>query len=110
MVSSVVTSTASTSSFLAFLKMLASKHQMHLCLEIYEEWIHLAREFQNIAHIHIYSAIPITQKQELSLKKVKSKGTLVIYKFKVTQIEAVEILKLCIAKIKEWSCRVLITR
>jgi len=57
-------------SFLAFLKMLASKHQMHLCLEIYEEWIHLAREFQNIAHIHIYSAIPITQKQELSLKKV----------------------------------------
>lgn len=57
-------------SFLAFLKMLASKHQMHLCIEIYEEWIHLAREYHNIAHIHIYSAKPVTEKQELALKKV----------------------------------------
>ncbi|PKK96663.1 MAG: ATP synthase F1 subunit delta [Tenericutes bacterium HGW-Tenericutes-3] len=58
------------SSFLAFLKMLSSKHQMHLCLEIYDEWIHLARAYQNIAHIHIYSAKEVTKEQELTLRKV----------------------------------------
>ncbi len=57
-------------SFLAFLKMLAQKRQVHLYLQIYEAWIHLARQFQNIAHIHIYSAKPITKLQEESLRKV----------------------------------------
>ncbi|MBN2300029.1 MAG: ATP synthase F1 subunit delta [Acholeplasmataceae bacterium] len=57
-------------SFLSFIKMLAKKRLVHLYLEIYEEWIHMARAFQNIAHLHIYSAKPITEKQEASLRKV----------------------------------------
>lgn len=57
-------------SFLAFLKMLMHKNQVHLYLEIYEEWIHMSRIYQQIAHIHIYSAKPINKEQEESLKKV----------------------------------------
>ncbi len=57
-------------SFLAFLKMLMHKHHMHYYLEVYNEWIHMSRKFQGIAHIHIYSAKPITKGQEATLKKV----------------------------------------
>ncbi|MBU1094356.1 MAG: ATP synthase F1 subunit delta [Firmicutes bacterium] len=57
-------------SFLAFLKMLSSKHHMHYYLEIYNEWIHMSRKFQGIAHIHIYSAKSITKEQEATLRKV----------------------------------------
>ncbi|MFH0767507.1 MAG: ATP synthase F1 subunit delta [Bacillota bacterium] len=57
-------------SFLSFLKMLVQKRNIHLYLEIYEEWIHMSRAYQKIAHIHIYSAKPITGQQEESLKKV----------------------------------------
>lgn len=57
-------------SFLAFLKMLAQKHHVHHYLEIYQEWLHMSRKYQGIAHLHIYSAIPITKEQEETLKKV----------------------------------------
>jgi len=40
--------------------------------------------------------------QELSLKKVKNKGTSVTYKCKVTVREQEEIHKLSMAKRKEW--------
>ncbi|MBE0700634.1 MAG: ATP synthase F1 subunit delta [Acholeplasmataceae bacterium] len=56
--------------FLSFLKLIARKHHMHLYLEIYEEWAFLARQYQKIAHIHLYTAKPLTQKQEDALKAV----------------------------------------
>ncbi|TVP86726.1 MAG: ATP synthase F1 subunit delta [Acholeplasmataceae bacterium] len=59
-------------SFLAFLKLLARKHHMHLFLEIYEEWAFLARQYQKIAHVHLYTAKPLTDKQEEALKTVLS--------------------------------------
>ncbi len=57
-------------SFLAFLKMLAQKSHVHYYLEIYGEWLHMSRKYQGIAHLHIYSAIPITKEQEATLRKV----------------------------------------
>ncbi len=57
-------------SFLAFLKMLVQKRNMHHYLEIYDEWLHLSRTYLKIAHIHIYSAKPITKTQEDALRKV----------------------------------------
>ncbi len=57
-------------SFLSFVKMLASKRLVHLYLEIFDEWIHMSDIYQKIAHIHIYTAKPITEAQLESLKKV----------------------------------------
>jgi F-type H+-transporting ATPase subunit delta len=57
-------------SFLAFLKMLAQKNLMYAYHEIYPVWAHMSRIFLNIAHIHLYSAIPVTEAQENALRKV----------------------------------------
>lgn len=57
-------------SFLAFLKMLAQKHHMHFYLEIYDEWVHMSRRYQGIAHILVYSAKPVTKNQEEALRQV----------------------------------------
>jgi F-type H+-transporting ATPase subunit delta len=58
------------SSFLSFLKMLAQKNMVHAYVEIYPHWAHLSRVYQNIAHIHLYSAKPVTKEQEDALRKV----------------------------------------
>ncbi len=57
-------------SFLAFLKMLAHKNRMYELLEIHEEWTNLARIHQKIAHLHIYSAKPVSKHLEEALKKI----------------------------------------
>jgi len=56
--------------FLAFLKMLAQKNMTHAYLEVYPIWAHMSRVFLNITHIHLYSAIPVTEEQENALRKV----------------------------------------
>jgi len=56
--------------FLAFLKMLAQKNMTHAYNEIYPLWAHMSRIFLNIAHIHLYSAIPVTEAQENAFRKV----------------------------------------
>ena len=56
--------------FLAFLKMLAQKNLMHAYDEIYPVWSHMSRVFLNIAHIHLYSAVPVTEEQENAFRKV----------------------------------------
>jgi F-type H+-transporting ATPase subunit delta len=57
-------------SFLAFLKMLAEKSRMYQLIEIHDEWTKLSRIHQKIAHLHIYSAKPISKHLEESLKKI----------------------------------------
>ncbi|MCR3906036.1 MAG: ATP synthase F1 subunit delta [Tenericutes bacterium] len=57
-------------SFLAFLKMLSEKNRLHYYHEIYPEWIQLSRTYQKIAHLHLYAAKPLSEKQEELLKKV----------------------------------------
>ncbi|MDO9628387.1 MAG: ATP synthase F1 subunit delta [Acholeplasmataceae bacterium] len=56
-------------SFLAFLKMLAQKNNIHLYQEIYTEWTLLSRVYQKIAHLHVYSAKPISTEVEARLVK-----------------------------------------
>jgi F-type H+-transporting ATPase subunit delta len=53
--------------FLAFIKVLSSKHYMQYIDEIYDEWIHLVRTTQKIAHLHVYLAKPMTKIQEEKL-------------------------------------------
>lgn len=60
------------SSFLAFLKMLAEKHNIHLYQEIYSEWTLLSRVYQKIAHLHIYSAKSVSKEVEEKLIKAIS--------------------------------------
>lgn len=57
-------------SFRSFLKMLAKKRLMHFFLEMYEEWMKLIRVYQKIAHIHLVSATPVTEKQESALRRM----------------------------------------
>ncbi len=59
-------------SFLAFLKMLAEKHNIHLYQEIYSEWTLLSRVYQKIAHLHIYSAKTVSKEVEEKIKKAIS--------------------------------------
>jgi F-type H+-transporting ATPase subunit delta len=56
-------------SFLAFLKTLVSKSLIYEYKEIYTEWIHLTRIHHKIAHLHIYSAKPVSKETEAKLKK-----------------------------------------
>jgi len=56
-------------SFLAFLKMLAQKSKLHYVYDIFPEWVDLSRVHQKIAHLHIYSAIPITDVLEKRLRE-----------------------------------------
>lgn len=55
--------------FLSFLKMLATKNQMHLYKDVFHEWVHLSRIDQKIAHLHIYAAKPISDALEARLKQ-----------------------------------------
>lgn len=57
-------------SFLAFLKMLAHKNRMFELVDIHDEWTKLSRIHQKIAHLHIYSAKPVTKHLEEELKKI----------------------------------------
>lgn len=57
-------------SFLAFLKMLAEKRMMFQLIEIHEEWTNLSRVHQKIAHLHVYSAKPVSKTLESELKKI----------------------------------------
>lgn len=56
--------------FLSFLKVLSEKHIMTYIDEIYEEWIHLLRSTQKIAHFHVYLASEMTEEQEQQLIEV----------------------------------------
>lgn len=56
--------------FLSFLKTLVQNHLMRNISEIYEEWIHLVRATQKIAHIHVYLAKAMSIKQEEKLIKI----------------------------------------
>lgn len=56
--------------FLSFLKTLAEEHLMQYIEETYEEWKHLMRASQKIAHLHVYLANPITDIQEEKLINV----------------------------------------
>ena len=56
-------------SLIAFLKMLAQKNNIHLYQEIYNEWTLLSRVYQKIAHLHIYSAKPVSKEVEERLIK-----------------------------------------
>jgi F-type H+-transporting ATPase subunit delta len=56
--------------FLSFLKTLAQEHLMQHIDETYEEWMHLMRASQKIAHLHVYLANPITNIQEEKLMNV----------------------------------------
>jgi F-type H+-transporting ATPase subunit delta len=60
------------STFSAFLKLLAKQRVMYQIYDIYEEWAFLARQYQRIAHVHLITAKPLTQKQEEALKVVLS--------------------------------------
>jgi len=55
--------------FLAFIKVLSSKHYMQYIDEVYDEWIHLVRTTQKIAHLHVYSAKELTKTQEEQLMR-----------------------------------------
>jgi F-type H+-transporting ATPase subunit delta len=55
-------------SFLSFLKMLAEKNRLHFVKEIYLEWTELSRAYRKIAHLHVYSAKPLTNEQIEKLK------------------------------------------
>lgn len=59
-------------SFLAFLKLLARNTDMQLYDEIHEQWLYLARNHQKIAHIHLYSAKPISDDEIKQFEKVLS--------------------------------------
>lgn len=59
-------------SFLAFLKLLARNNETHLYDDIHEQWLYLARNHQKIAHIHLYSAKPITAEELTQFEKVLS--------------------------------------
>jgi F-type H+-transporting ATPase subunit delta len=56
-------------SFLSFLKMLAEKNRLHYAKSIYQEWKELTRAYLKIAHLHIYSAIPMKEETLDRLKK-----------------------------------------
>lgn len=63
--------------FLSFLKTLAQKHLMQYLDEIHQEWVHLMRASQKIAHLHVFLAKPMTSLQEeklLSVLKPRFKG------------------------------------
>jgi F-type H+-transporting ATPase subunit delta len=55
--------------FLAFIKVLSSKHYMQYIDEVYDEWIHLVRTTQKIAHLHVYLAKELTKAQEEQLMR-----------------------------------------
>lgn len=53
--------------FLSFLKALSKKRHMTYIFEIYEEWIHLVRTTQKIAHLNVILASDMTKEQETRL-------------------------------------------
>ena len=55
-------------SFLSFLKMLSEKNHMHSVKDIYAEWTELSRTFRKIAHLHVYTAKPLSKEQIEKLK------------------------------------------
>ena len=55
-------------SFLSFLKMLAEKNRVHAIHQIYLEWTELTRAHLKIAHLHIYTAKPISEDRLSQLK------------------------------------------
>ncbi len=56
--------------FISFLKTLVQNHMMQEISSIYDEWIHLVRASQKIAHVRIYLANPMNKEQEEKLIKV----------------------------------------
>jgi F-type H+-transporting ATPase subunit delta len=56
-------------SFLSFIKMLAEKNRVHYVDSIYSEWKELTRAYLKIAHLHIYSAKPMSEETLNRLKK-----------------------------------------
>ncbi len=48
----------------ACLKTMVQKKHMSLFFDVYHDWIRLIRKQQQIAHINIYAAEPLTKKQE----------------------------------------------
>lgn len=56
-------------SLIAFLKVLAKNNEMHVCEAVYEQCLYLARTYQKIAHIHLYSAQPINDETILKIKQ-----------------------------------------
>ncbi|MFA7422267.1 MAG: ATP synthase F1 subunit delta [Acholeplasmataceae bacterium] len=56
--------------FLSFLKTLSKKRHMTYIFEIYEEWTHLVRTTQKIAHLNVITASKMTQEQENRLLEV----------------------------------------
>ncbi len=58
------------STFLAFLKILSEKHHMAYIDDVYDEWIHLVRTTQKIAHLNVILASDMTNEQEMKLFEV----------------------------------------
>ncbi len=54
-------------SFLAFLKAISKKRHMAYLNDVYDEWIHLVRTTQKIAHLHVILASEMTKEQETRL-------------------------------------------
>ena len=52
-----------------FLKTLVQNHMMQEISSIYDEWIHLVRASQKIAHVRIYLANPMNKEQEEKINK-----------------------------------------
>ena len=53
----------------ACLKTMIRKNHFNLFFDVYHDWIRLIRKQQQIAHINVYSAKPLNEKQQKLLKE-----------------------------------------
>ena len=53
----------------ACLKTMIRKNHFHLFFDVYHDWIRLIRKKQQIAHVNVYAAKPLSEKQQKLLKE-----------------------------------------
>jgi len=56
--------------FNSFIKVLSKKHLLKYINELHYQFVHLVRETQKIAHLHLYLVKDLTEKQEAQLLTV----------------------------------------